>query len=172
MNFTVFLLKLCPRKNCKSACDCEGSASKIGKNDEQRQSSNWGSITRWVTFESLRSRVKLNLGKRFTQLQCKRYDIDTAKKELNEDVCVEHKRLNHFIHQKECRIRRLNDLCLKVPLNSFNPLSLTLLFPALMRHTTQVNPNHFLAPRCSTPLRDKLWAWRSKESSVADDQIR
>ena len=53
-------------------------------------------------------------GKRFTQLQCKRYDIDTAKKELNEDVCVEHKRLNHFIHQKECRIRRLNDLCLKV----------------------------------------------------------
>lgn len=53
-------------------------------------------------------------GKRFTQLQCKRYDIDTAKKELNEDVCVEHKRLNHFIHQKECRIRRLNDLCLKL----------------------------------------------------------
>ena len=116
MNFTVFLLKLCPRKNCKSACDCEGSASKIGKNDEQRQSSNWGSITRWVTFESLRSRVKLNLGKRFTQLQCKRYDIDTAKKELNEDVCVEHKRLNHFIHQKESRVRRLSDLCLKVSL--------------------------------------------------------
>lgn len=39
-------------------------------------------------------------GKRFTQLQCKRYDVDTAKKELNEDVCVEHKRLNHYIHQK------------------------------------------------------------------------
>ena len=30
-------LKFCFRKNCKSACDCEGSASKIGKNDEQRQ---------------------------------------------------------------------------------------------------------------------------------------
>ena len=53
-------------------------------------------------------------GKRFTQLQCKRYDIDTAKKELNEDVCVEHKRLNHFIHQRESRIRRLSELCLKV----------------------------------------------------------
>jgi len=53
-------------------------------------------------------------GKRFTQLQCKRYDIDTAKKELNEDVCVEHKRLNHFIHQRESRIRRLSELCLKL----------------------------------------------------------
>jgi len=53
-------------------------------------------------------------GKRFTQLQCKRYDVDTAKKELNEDVCVEHKRLNQFIYQKECRIRRLDDLTLKL----------------------------------------------------------
>ena len=57
-------------------------------------------------------------GKRFTQLQCKRYDIDTAKKELNEDVCVEHKRLNHFIHQRESRIRRLSELCLKVKTGS------------------------------------------------------
>jgi len=62
-------------------------------------------------------------GKRFTQLQCKRYDVDTAKKELNEDVCVEHKRLNHYIHQKECRMRRLEDLRLR--LRDFNLLQET-----------------------------------------------
>jgi len=62
-------------------------------------------------------------GKRFTQLQCKRYDVDTAKKELNEDVCVEHKRLNHYIHQKECRMRRLGDLRLR--LRDFNMLQET-----------------------------------------------
>ena len=38
--------------------------------------------------------------KRETQLQCKGYDAHRALKELNEDVCVEGKRLNHFIHQK------------------------------------------------------------------------
>lgn len=48
--------------------------------------------------------------KREVQLECKRYDAHTALKELNEDVCVEGKRLNHFIHQKECRMRRLDDL--------------------------------------------------------------
>jgi hypothetical protein len=37
---------------------------------------------------------------RSTQLECKRYDAYTALKELNEDVCVEGKQLNHFIHQK------------------------------------------------------------------------
>merc|ERR1711885_91766 len=58
-----------------------------------------------------------------TQLQCKRYDVDTAKKELNEDVCVEHKRLNHYIHQKECRMRRLEDLRLR--LRDFNLLQET-----------------------------------------------
>jgi len=62
-------------------------------------------------------------GNRFTQLQCKRYDVDTAKKELNEDVCVEHKRLNHYIHQKECRMRRLEDLRLR--LRDFNLLQET-----------------------------------------------
>jgi len=44
------------------------------------------------------------------KLECKRYDAHTALKELNEDVCVEGKRLNHFVHQKECRLRRLQDL--------------------------------------------------------------
>jgi len=55
-------------------------------------------------------------GKRFTQLQCKRYDVDTAKKELNEDVCVEHKRLNHYIHQKVSDIIMIHlNLCLGMP---------------------------------------------------------
>merc|ERR1719500_1613222 len=49
-------------------------------------------------------------GCRATQLECKRYDAHTAQKELNEAVCVEKKRLNHFVHQKECRLRRLHDL--------------------------------------------------------------
>ena len=53
-------------------------------------------------------------GKRFTQLQCKRYDVDTAKKELNEDVCVEHKRLNHYIHQKVLCKAPLTRLPLKI----------------------------------------------------------
>lgn len=68
-------------------------------------------------FEVIEEALK---GKRFTQLQCKRYDVDTAKKELNEDVCVEHKRLNHYIHQKECRMRRLEDL--RLQLRDFNLL--------------------------------------------------
>lgn len=50
------------------------------------------------------------MDRRETQLECKRYDAHTAHKELNEAVCVEQKRLNHFAHQKECRMRRLNDL--------------------------------------------------------------
>lgn len=49
-------------------------------------------------------------GHREKQLECKRYDAHTANKELDEDVCVLRKRLNHFVHQKECRNRRLNDL--------------------------------------------------------------
>jgi len=51
--------------------------------------------------------------RRSTQLECKRYDAQTAQKELNEDVCVVKKRLNHFKHQKECRARRLKDLQLQ-----------------------------------------------------------
>jgi hypothetical protein len=54
--------------------------------------------------------IQTALSKREVQLECKRYDAQTALKELNEDVCVEGKRLNHFIHQKECRNRRLDDL--------------------------------------------------------------
>jgi Skp family chaperone for outer membrane proteins len=53
-------------------------------------------------------------GHKFHQLQCKRYDVNTAKMELNEDVCAEHNKLNHYIHQKECRIRRLEELRLKL----------------------------------------------------------
>merc|ERR1711937_178135 len=44
------------------------------------------------------------------KLECKGYDAYTAIRELNEYVCVEGKRLNHFVHQKECRQRRLYDL--------------------------------------------------------------
>ena len=40
------------------------------------------------------------MDRRETQLECKRYDAHTAHKELNEAVCVEQKRLNHFAHQK------------------------------------------------------------------------
>lgn len=48
--------------------------------------------------------------KRETQLQCRRFKAHEALRELNEDVCVEGKKLNHFIHQKKCRLRRLQDL--------------------------------------------------------------
>jgi len=50
------------------------------------------------------------LNEKSTRLECKRYDAYTALKCLNEDACVVGKRLNHFIHQKECRLRRLQDL--------------------------------------------------------------
>lgn len=51
--------------------------------------------------------------RRSIQLECKRYDAQTAQKELNEDVCVIKKKLNHFKHQKDCRVRRLKDLQLQ-----------------------------------------------------------
>ena len=54
--------------------------------------------------------TKLKLQHRFQRLQCKRYDGDTAKQELNEDLCNEIKRLNHVKYQKECRRKRLADL--------------------------------------------------------------
>ena len=41
------LTNLNNRNNRESACDREGSATKISQNDEQRQPSNWGSTTRW-----------------------------------------------------------------------------------------------------------------------------
>lgn len=53
-------------------------------------------------------------GKKFHQLQCKRYDVNTAKMELNEDVCAEHNKLNHYIHQKDNRLRKLEELRLKL----------------------------------------------------------
>jgi len=58
-------------------------------------------------FEVIQSALQ---NRRETQLECKRYDAHTARTELNEDVCVQQKRLNHFVHQKECRLRRLQDL--------------------------------------------------------------
>merc|ERR1712123_349927 len=51
---------------------------------------------------------------RFQRLQCKRYDADTAKQELNEDLCNEIKRMNRVKYQKECRRKRLADLLLKL----------------------------------------------------------
>lgn len=55
---------------------------------------------------------------RFQQLQCQRYDFNTAQKELNEDWCHDVKRLNHYVFQKNCRMRRLDTLMLK--LRDFN----------------------------------------------------
>merc|ERR1711892_1253626 len=51
---------------------------------------------------------------RFQRLQCKRYDADTAKQELNEDLCNEIKRMNRVKYQKECRRKRLADLLLQL----------------------------------------------------------
>jgi len=59
-------------------------------------------------------------GHREKQLECKRCDAQTAHITLDEDVQVLKKRLNHFVHQKACRNRRLDDL--KLQLRDFNLL--------------------------------------------------